>query len=365
MSEENKTIKMKKEKILITGSAGFIGFHLVSRFLQEDRYEIFGLDVINEYYNIELKYDRLEEHGVKAQDIVYKKLIQSSKFSNYNFLKADIADHDFMVDFMECQKFDYVINLAAQAGVRYSLDNPKAYIHSNIDGFLTLLEGCRRSFVKHFVYASTSSVYGLNTKLPLSEKNPTEHPISLYAATKKSNELMAHTYSHLFQLPTTGLRFFTVYGPWGRPDMAIYLFSDAIVKNKPLDVFNYGNMVRDFTYVDDVTEAIKRITLKPSRRNLEWKGIDPNSESSSAPYKIFNIGNSSPIKLSIYIDLLEKEFSKEAIKNFIDIQPGDVSSTHADTHLLEEYIDFTPSTTVEEGVSKFVEWYKNYHEITY
>lgn len=354
---------MKKEKLLITGSAGFIGFHLVSKFLEDDRFEIYGLDVINDYYDIELKYKRLDEHGINARDMNLRHVIKSNKFSSYRFLKADIADHDFIVDFMVSQKFDYVVNLAAQAGVRYSLDNPKAYIHSNIEGFLSLLEGCRKSFVKHFVYASTSSVYGLNSQLPLSEKDPTQHPISLYAATKKSNELMAHTYSHLFRLPTTGLRFFTVYGPWGRPDMAIYLFSDAIIKNEPINIFNHGNMVRDFTYIDDIIEAIKRVTYKPSSSDTEWIGTVPKSESSSAPYRIFNIGNKTPVKLNIYISLLEKEFNKTAVKNFVEIQPGDMSSTHADTHLLEEYIDFVPHTSVESGVSKFVDWYKRYHKI--
>jgi UDP-glucuronate 4-epimerase len=263
------------------------------------------------------------------------------------------------------EKFDFVVNLAAQAGVRYSIDNPRAYTHSNIDGFLSILEGCKHSKVKHLVYASTSSVYGLNTEMPLSEKQPTQHPISLYSATKKANELMAHTYSHLFSIPTTGLRFFTVYGPWGRPDMALFLFADAIIKGNPIDVFNHGKMVRDFTYVGDIVESIVRLVIKPVKGAIEWDSNRPSSDISSAPYRIFNIGNNNPVKLMDYIEALEKTLGKMAIKKFLDLQPGDVPETHADTTALEKYISFKPDTSIEDGVMKFSEWFMNRANFNY
>jgi len=344
------------QKILITGTAGFIGFHLASRLI-EDGYMVVGIDIVNDYYDINLKYNRLEHHGIKTRDIKEKDFIQSSKYSNYRFLKADIADHDFIVDFMVKEKFDYVVNLAAQAGVRYSIDNPRAYTHSNIDGFLSLLEGARYSKVKHLVYASTSSVYGLNTGMPLSENHPTEHPMAMYAATKKANEMMAHSYSHLFNLPTTGLRFFTVYGPWGRPDMALFLFAKAMLNDKPINVYNYGKMIRDFTYVDDIVESISRLIVKPARPNMNWTGNPPHIPTSSAPYQIFNIGNSSPVKLMDYIEALEKAFGVKAKKNMMDIQPGDVPATHADVKALENYIHFKPKTSIEQGVRNFANWF--------
>lgn len=347
------------KKILITGSAGFIGFHLVTKFLEESKIEIVGIDIINDYYNVKLKYARLVEHGINAVDLREREIVLSSKYSNYRFLKADIADFDFIVDFMKVEKFDYVINLAAQAGVRYSIENPRAYTHSNIDGFLSILEGCRASNVCHLVYASTSSVYGLNTKLPLSEKHSAQHPISLYAATKKSNEIMAHTYSHLFQLPTTGLRFFTVYGPWGRPDMALFLFAEAIDKGEEIEVFNNGKMIRDFTYVEDVVESIKRVAYTPPKGDPNWSGETPDSQSSSAPYKVFNVGNSRPVYLNDYIVTLETEMGKTAIKKMLEMQPGDVIATHADTLALESYINFKPNTSIEEGVRNFVCWFKS------
>lgn len=349
-------------KILITGSAGFIGFHLVTRFLQEgDEFQIVGLDVINDYYDVNLKYARLEEHGIQKDGILSHHLTQSNKFTKYSFIQADLADHDFIVSFMLDQKFDYVINLAAQAGVRYSIDNPRAYTKSNIDGFLSVLEGCRHSNVKHLVYASTSSVYGLNTEMPLSEKQSTQHPMSLYAATKKANEMMAHTYSHLFGIPTTGLRFFTVYGPWGRPDMALFLFTEAILKGKPIKVFNHGEMVRDFTFVTDIVESIKRLIIKPSQRNGMWNSQAPAADTSSAPYMIFNIGNSMPVQLSNYIEALELALGKKAVKQLLDIQPGDVIATHADTSSLENWVDFKPQTSVKDGVASFVDWYLSFY----
>ncbi len=348
------------KKVLITGTAGFIGFHLADRLIK-DGYHVVGLDVINDYYDINLKYQRLQVHGIEGEHMKLRDIQLSSKYENYRFLKADLADHDFIVDFMKNEKFDVVVNLAAQAGVRYSIENPRVYTHSNIDGFLSILEGSRHSQVGNLIYASTSSVYGLNTKMPLSEEHPTEHPMALYAATKKANEMMAHSYSHLFRLPTTGLRFFTVYGPWGRPDMALFLFTDAIMKGKPINVFNHGKMVRDFTYVTDIVESITRLVERPAEVNENWSGDNPNISSSSAPYRIFNIGNSSPTPLMDYIEALEKALGQTAIKNMMDMQPGDVPATHADTSALENYVSFRPQTSVTEGVANFVAWYKSYY----
>lgn len=260
------------------------------------------------------------------------------------------------------EKFDYVVNLAAQAGVRYSIDNPRAYTHSNVDGFLSILEGSRHSTVEHVVYASTSSVYGLNTSMPLSELQPAEHPMALYAASKKANEMMAHSYSHLFDLHTTGLRFFTVYGPWGRPDMALFLFAEAIPENRPINVFNHGKMIRDFTFVEDIVESIKRLVVKPASRNSNWDGATPEIRTSSAPYQVFNIGNGSPVQLMNYIHALEKHLSKGAQYNMMDIQPGDVPSTHADASALEKYVGFRPNTSVEDGIKSFVDWFVGFYE---
>lgn len=347
-------------KILITGTAGFIGYHLANRFIK-DGYKVVGLDVVNDYYDPELKYKRLDNHGIDARALHQHEIRKSEKYPNYRFLKADLADHDFIVHFMQQEKFDYVVNLAAQAGVRYSIENPRVYTQSNIEGFLSLLEGARHSEVKHLVFASTSSVYGLNTRMPLSEKHPTEHPMALYAATKKANEMMAHSYAHLFRLPVTGLRFFTVYGPWGRPDMALFLFTDAIVKGQPIKVFNHGEMIRDFTYVDDIVESIARLVPKPAQPNPDWDGSRPDIPTSSAPYQIFNIGNSSPVPLMEYIEAIEEALGKKAQKDYLPMQAGDVPATHADTTALENYTGFRPQTTVKEGVRRFVEWYREFY----
>ena len=354
------------KKILITGAAGFIGFHLVDTLLSDINYrncQIFGLDIINDYYDVNLKFSRLNQHGIFGQKMKINELQISSKYSNYQFHKADISDFDFIVDFMNNEKFDIVINLAAQAGVRYSLSNPRAYTKSNIDGFLSILEGARISSVKHLLYASSSSVYGLNAQMPLSEKQPTQHPISLYAATKKANEMFAHSYSHIYKLPTTGLRFFTVYGPWGRPDMALFLFLEAIQKNKPINLFNNGDMVRDFTYISDIVGSIKLLLNKPPYEKNLFEYEHLTADSSSAPFHIFNIGNSNPVPLIEYIEALENAVGKKAIKKFMKMQPGDVPITHADTSSLQNFINFRPSTSIKDGVNFFVEWYNNYLKI--
>lgn len=350
------------KKILVTGTAGFIGFHLTRR-LVDQGYEVVGLDIINDYYDINLKYSRLQFLGIDRDLIERNVKVASKTFANLNFIKADLADHDYIVNMMHLESFDFVVNLAAQAGVRYSLDNPLAYTHSNVDGFLSILEGARHSKVKHVVYASTSSVYGLNTAMPLKETTPTEHPMALYAATKKANEMMAHSYSHLFDLPTSGLRFFTVYGPWGRPDMALFLFAEAMRKGEPINVFNHGRMIRDFTYVDDIVESISRLVIIPPKRNDDWDGDIPRIDKSSAPYRIFNIGNGSPVELMRYIEAVESALGIKGKYNMMDIQPGDVPATHADTTALEEYIGFKPKTPVDKGVREFIDWYKEYYNL--
>ncbi len=349
------------QKILVTGTAGFIGFHLVN-YLCNRGYEVWGIDNINEYYDVRLKYDRLKEAGIDVDKIEYGKPVKSEKLS-YTFVKLSLEDREKLFDLFKEVKPDYVVNLAAQAGVRYSLENPYAYIENNITGFLNVLEGIRHFVLdlKHFVFASSSSVYGLNRKYPLSVKDNVDHPVSLYAATKKSNELIAHTYSYLYAIPTTGLRFFTVYGPWGRPDMALFLFTKKILAGDPIDVYNNGNMVRDFTYIDDIVEGVGSVLFKPAVPNNEWRGEEPDPSSSIAPYRILNIGNSNPVKLLDFIEVLEKELGKKAIKNFMPMQPGDVEKTHADvTELISEY-GYKPDTSVEEGIRKFVEWYKKYY----
>lgn len=333
-------------KFLVTGAAGFIGFHTSQRLL-EAGYEVVGIDNMNDYYDVNLKQSRLD-------------LLQSPLFS---FHKIDLADREGMAELFASEKFDRVIHLAAQAGVRYSLENPHAYADANLIGYLNILEGCRHNRVQHLLYASSSSVYGLNRKMPLSTDDSVDHPVSLYAATKKANELMAHTYSHLYGIPTTGLRFFTVYGPWGRPDMALFKFTRAMLEGKSIDVYNYGKMKRDFTYIDDIVEAIIRVQDVIPQPDPEWSVENGSPATSSAPYRVYNIGNSSPVELMDYITALEEALGMIAEKNMMPIQPGDVLETSADTKPLYDLVGFKPQTSVKEGVKNFVEWYKDYYQI--
>ncbi len=349
------------KKILITGTAGFIGFHLVRKMIDRG-YEIIGLDSINDYYDVSLKYGRLALTGIEKEDIEYNRLIRSKKHDNYSFIQLDLTDRENLLKLFNEHKFEGVVNLAAQAGVRYSLENPYAYTDSNVTGFINILEGCRAVKIKHLVYASTSSVYGLNTNMPLSPHNRTEHPMTLYAATKKANEMMAHSYSHLFKIPTTGVRFFTVYGPWGRPDMALFLFTKAMLEDKPIQVFNNGEMIRDFTYVTDIAEGLCRILEKPATPSENYDSSNPDGAISSAPYRIVNIGNNNPVKLSSYIAALEKALGKEAKKEMLPMQLGDVPATNADvTDLVKEY-GYRPEIKVEEGVQNFIDWYMKFNK---
>ncbi len=334
-------------RILITGAAGFIGMHTTLKLLARGD-EVIGVDNLNDYYEVSLKESRLA---------------RLSAHPNFEFKNIDIADRDAMTLLFSNSRPSRVINLAAQAGVRYSLTNPHAYIDANIQGFINVLEGCRHNGVEHLVYASSSSVYGGNTQLPFSEHQNIDHPVSLYAATKKANELMAHTYSHLFDLPTTGLRFFTVYGPWGRPDMALFLFTKAILNNKPIDIFNNGDMVRDFTYVDDIVEGVVRLLDRPAEPDPHFNSDNPDPATSNVPYRVFNIGNNQPTKLMDYISAIEKSLGTEAKKNFLPMQPGDVKSTAADTSNLESWVQFRPNTPVVAGVSRFIDWYLEYYKI--
>ena len=332
-------------KILVTGTAGFIGFHLAKR-LMERGDEVIGLDNLNDYYDVNLKKARL------------KQLTVHKSFREVNM---SLEDRKGIEKLFADEKFDKVVNLAAQAGVRYSLENPYAYIDSNIQGFMNILEGCRHNDIQHLVYASSSSVYGANTKMPFSVHHNVDHPLSLYAATKKSNELMAHTYSHLYGIPTTGLRFFTVYGPWGRPDMAMFIFTKAVIEGRPIDVFNHGKMRRDFTFIDDIVEGVIRTLDNTAQPNNDWSGDVPDPGTSKAPYKIYNIGNNNPVELMHMIETIEEAVGRKAEKNMMPIQPGDVPATYADVDDLMNDVGFKPATSIEEGVSKFVEWYKGFY----
>ena len=348
-------------KILVTGTAGFIGSFVAVR-LAERGDEVVGIDNINEYYDVELKYGRLGRDGLDRRRAEAGERVGSSKYPTYRFKRMNLEDRQGIQELFEKEKFDAVCHLAAQAGVRYSLVNPYSYIDANIVGFTNLLECCRHGKVKHLVYASSSSVYGLNEKYPFSVHDNVDHPVSLYAATKKANELMAHTYSHLYGTPTTGLRFFTVYGPWGRPDMALFLFTKAILEDKPIEVFNHGKMRRDFTYIDDIVTGVIKVLGKPPAGDPKWSAKDPDPSRSQAPYRIYNIGNNSPVELMEFIEAIEKALGKKAKKNFLAMQPGDVPATWADVKDLVKDFGYKPGVTVEEGVRKFVNWYLEYYK---
>jgi UDP-glucuronate 4-epimerase len=331
--------------ILVTGAAGFIGFHVALRLL-EDGHAVHGLDSVNDYYDVRIKQARLE-------------LLR--KYPSFTFHKVELTDQAAVTAVFATHRPGYVVNLAAQAGVRHSLTHPRTYTDSNITGFLHILEGCRHHGVKHLVYASSSSVYGLNTTMPFSVHHNVDHPVSLYAATKKANELMAHSYSHLYGLPATGLRFFTVYGPWGRPDMALFLFTKAIIEGKPIDVYNEGRMKRDFTYVDDIVEGVVRVIPRPATPNPGWRGDSPDSATSKAPYRLYNIGNHSPVELLHFIEVIEDCLGKKAIKRMLPLQPGDVPTSFADIADLARDIGFSPNTPIEVGIRRFIDWYRDYY----
>lgn len=339
-------------KILVTGNAGFIGFHVARRLIERGD-SVIGFDVVNSYYDPTLKEARLNQ----------LEEIGRMQGADYRFIRGDLADRNAVERLFAEEKIDRVIHLAAQAGVRYSLDDPHSYVQSNLVAFTNILEACRHGSVAHLTYASTSSVYGANTKMPFSEHDGVDHPLQFYAATKRANELMAHSYSHLFKLPTTGLRFFTVYGPWGRPDMALFKFTRMILANEPIDVFNYGNHTRDFTYIDDIVEGVIRASDTPSAPDSTWKSLNPDPATSSAPFRLFNIGNADPVRLVDYIDALEDALGKVAIRNLLPLQPGDVPDTHSDTSALTHAVGYSPKTSVREGVARFVEWYRTHYGI--
>lgn len=349
-------------KILVTGTAGFIGFHLAKKLLERGD-EVVGLDNINDYYDVNLKFGRLKELGIERAQIEEKQFTTSTLFPKHKFIKLDLADREGMQKLFKEEKFDAVMHLAAQAGVRYSIENPHSYVESNVVGFLNILEGCRQSGVKNLSYASSSSVYGLNQSQPFKTTDKTEHQVSLYAATKKSNEMMAHTYSHLYGIHTTGLRFFTVYGPWGRPDMAPMLFSDAILNNRAIKVFNNGEMSRDFTYIDDIVDGVIKVIDNPAQADEKWDAKDPEISSSSAPYKIYNIGNNAPLPLMTFIETLENALGKTAEKIFLPMQDGDVVSTYADVSGLIEEFAYKPDTKLADGINEFVKWYREFYQV--
>ncbi len=334
------------QTILVTGAAGFIGYHVCRNLLQRGD-TVIGMDNMSDYYRVQLKRDRLA---------------QIEDHSNFTFYELDLVDEQPVFELFQSHRFDRVIHLAAQAGVRYSLDHPSAYVQSNLVGFANILEGCRHHNVGHFVYASSSSVYGANVTMPFSVHDNVDHPLSLYAATKKSNELMAHTYSHLFDLPTTGLRFFTVYGPWGRPDMALYLFTDAILAGRPIQVFNHGKMRRDVTYIDDIVEGVVRTCDQPATSNPDWDSAAPDPGTSTAPYRVFNIGNNQPVELAYFIEVIENALGVKANKELLPIQPGDVPATYANIDDLQQAVGFAPRTSIEDGVARFIQWYRAYHQ---
>ena len=349
-------------KILVTGAAGFIGFYVCKGLLNRGDIVV-GLDNINTYYDVSLKYGRLSALGIQQEYVDWYKFVQSNVYEQFRFIRMNLEDKQAMRMLFANEHFDKVVNLAAQAGVRYSIENPYAYVESNIDGFLNVLEGCRHYQVKHLVYASSSSVYGLNGKVPFSEKDSIAHPISLYAATKKSTELMAHTYSHLYGVPSTGLRFFTVYGPWGRPDMSPFLFADAMLHGRPIKVFNNGDMLRDFTYIDDIVEGVLRVIDHIPAPTPDWSAQAPDPSSSAAPYKIYNIGNSHPVKLMDFIHAIEEAIARPAEKIYLPMQPGDVYQTNADTSALQSELGFKPDKPIKEGVRETIDWYRSFYQL--
>jgi len=335
---------------LVTGTAGFIGFHYTARLLRAGE-DVVGFDSVNDYYSVSLKRDRLAE---------LEKIAAERGAGAYYFVEADLADQAAVEKVFAEHRFERVVHLAAQAGVRYSVTHPRTYVQSNLVGFINILEGCRHAAVPHLTYASSSSVYGSNRSLPFSVSDNVDHPLSLYAASKKANELMAHTYSHLYGLPTTGLRFFTVYGPWGRPDMALFLFTDAILSGRPIDVFNHGQMSRDFTYIDDIIEGVYRTSQRIATASETWSGENPDPATSAAPYRVYNIGNNRPVSLERFIEVIEEKLGRQAVRNLLPMQPGDVPETFADIDALEQAVGFRPETAIEVGVGRFVDWYRGY-----
>ncbi len=336
---------------LVTGTAGFIGFQIAKTLLERGR-DVVGFDVVNDYYDPEIKESRLQELEKTA----------AASSGKYQFIRADLADNEAITKCFTENQFDRVVHMAAQAGVRYSLINPHAYVQSNIVAFTNLLEACRNSKIAHFTYASSSSVYGANTKMPFSEDHGVNHPLQFYAATKRANELMAHAYSHLYRLPTTGLRFFTVYGPWGRPDMALFLFTKNIIEGKPIKLFNQGNHSRDFTYIDDIVEGVIRVSEDIAKENPDWDSSNPDPATSNAPYRLFNIGNNNPVNLVEYVEAIEQAVGKKAIRELLPLQPGDVPDSFADASKLVSAVDYRPNTSVKDGVARFVDWYRNYYD---
>ncbi|PKP23108.1 MAG: NAD-dependent epimerase [Bacteroidetes bacterium HGW-Bacteroidetes-21] len=353
---------MAHQKILVTGTAGFIGFH-TARYLLNRGDEVWGYDNINDYYDVTLKHARLAELGIDINHVEYGKTINSFSGNNFHFVKGNLEDEELLNKVFKEQTFDGVIHLAAQAGVRYSLTNPHAYLKSNWEGFLNILEARRHYGNGHLVFASSSSVYGLNQNYPLAVGQSVDHPISLYAASKKSNELMAHCYSYLYGFPSTGLRFFTVYGPWGRPDMALFIFTKNILEGKPIEVYNEGKMIRDFTFVDDIVEGIVRVYDNAPEGNPLWDGKDPDPSTSCAPWRVFNIGNNNPVELLSYISAIEDVLGKKAEKILLPMQPGDVAATNADVAALEKAVGYRPTTGIQEGISKFIDWYRKFYKV--